>query len=129
MLGVSRKRVLVQQMQDKSDAIVEDINILLGETKTSKETMDALNALQKTFWGKIQSLVQDAVESERQGLNAEVEERIKMVLTRVDQNGDKKLTEKGIQGFFSRSEPQKVSLGWFQPQLLKFPGIPDSAIS
>ena len=87
---------MVQQMQDKSDAIVEDINILLGETKTSKETMDALNALQKTFWGKIQSLVQDAVESERQGLNAEVEERIKMVLTRVDQNSDKKLTEKGI---------------------------------
>ena len=97
ILAVSRKRVLVQQMQDKSDAIVEDINILLGETKTSKETMDALNALQKTFWGKIQSLVQDAVESERQGLNAEVEERIKMVLTRVDQNGDKRLTEKGIQ--------------------------------
>ena len=128
MLAVSRKRVLVQQMQDKSDAIVEDINILLGETKTSKETMDALNALQKTFWGKIQSLVQDAVESERQGLNAEVEERIKMVLTRVDQNGDKKLTEKG-KGFFSRFEPHKVSLGWFQPQLLKFPGIPDSAIS
>ena len=45
ILAVSRKRVLVQQMQDKSDAIVEDINILLGETKTSKETMDALNAL------------------------------------------------------------------------------------
>ena len=128
MLAVSRKRVLVQQMQDKSDAIVEDINILLGETKTSKETMDALNALQKTFWDKIQSLVQDAVESERQGLNAEVEERIKMVLTRVDQNGDKKLTEKGIKGFFSRFEPQKVPLGWFQPQWLKFPGIPDSAI-
>ena len=92
-----KKKELVQQIQEKTDVIIEEIKAVLGTsgTRTSRETTAALSNLEKSFWGDMEPLIKGESGPMRTRLNQEVDRRVKAAVARVDKDGDRSLSKNG----------------------------------
>ena len=97
VVETKKKKELVQQIQDKTDAILEEIKAVLGTsgTRTSRETTAAMSNLEKTFWGDMEPIIKGESGPIRARLNQEVDRRVKAAVARVDKDGDRSLSKHG----------------------------------
>merc|ERR1719270_2995831 len=96
--GDMEKKELVQQIQEKTDAILEEIKAVIGTSgsRTSRETLAAMSNLEKTFWGDMEPIIKGESGPIRARLNQEVDRRVKAAVARVDKDGDRSLSKNEI---------------------------------
>ena len=78
---------LIQQLQEKTDALIEEIKAILKirGSRTSQHTKSAVNAVEKTFEADMETFIREFAKLEKQKINEEVVAKVKAVRESIDQ--------------------------------------------